>query len=106
MSSISPLSGVLGEKKAAHLLRRATFGPTVTDIKLFAGYTASQAMDILFQIQPIPNPPTDVKTGATWLSPRSIASTNSEQEKLVDYFNAWWVDRMIASGNNITERIV
>jgi len=106
MSSISPLSGVLGEKKAAHLLRRATFGPAVADIKIFAGYTASQAMDVLFQVQPIPNPPTDVKTGATWLSPRSVASTNSDQEKLVDYFSAWWVDRMITSGNNITERIV
>lgn len=106
MSSLSPLTGSLGEKRAAHLLKRATFGPTVNEIKKFASYTVSQAMDALFQVQAIPDAPVDVKTGTTWLTPRSVASTNSDQEKLIDYFSAWWVNLMVQSGSNITERIV
>ena len=46
--SLDPFTGNLGERNAAHLLRRATFGPTIEDIKLFSGKTVSQAMDILF----------------------------------------------------------
>ncbi|NJK95549.1 MAG: DUF1800 domain-containing protein [Bacteroidales bacterium] len=106
MPSLNPLSGTLGDKKAAHLLRRATFGSSVSDIKQFAGYTAQQALDVLFEVKPIPNPPVDVKTGSTWLAPRSVANTNSEQEMLTDYFEAWWLHRMLTSGINISERIV
>lgn len=106
MPSLSQFSGALGEQKAAHLLRRATFGPTVKNIKEFASYTATQALNVLFEDRPNPDPPTDVKTGVTWLNPRSVNGTNSDTDLLIDYFANWWVNQMIVSGTNIKERLV
>jgi uncharacterized protein (DUF1800 family) len=104
--SLDPFTGNLGEKNAAHLLRRATFGPTIEDIKLFSGMSVSQAMDILFAEQPLPAAPIDPKTGTTWLNPASLPGINSEQGLLIDYFIAWHLDQMRTSGTNIRERIV
>jgi len=106
MLLLDPIAGNLGEKNAAHLLRRATFGPGIDDIKQFSGKTASQAMDILFTILPLPEPPTDPKTGVTWLNPRAVQGTNSENSLLIDYFIAWHLEQMRTSGTNIRERIV
>jgi uncharacterized protein (DUF1800 family) len=105
MLSLDPLNGVLDEKKAAHLLRRATFGPTISEIKSFAGKTAAQAVDMLFSAQPDATPPVDPKTGVTWLSPKATAA-NSENSLLIDYFIAWHLDQMRTSGTSIRERII
>jgi uncharacterized protein (DUF1800 family) len=106
MLNLDSYTGNLGEKNAAHLLRRATFGPTIEDIKLFSGKTASQAMDILFTVQPVPAAPVDPKTGSTWLNPKATLNVNSENSLLIDYFIAWHLDQMRISGTNIRERIV
>jgi uncharacterized protein (DUF1800 family) len=104
MLSLDPFSGALGEKKAAHLLRRATFGPTPEDIKQFALMTVSQAMSSLFTVQPLPDPPVDPDTGTTWLNPKN--TNGDKNDLLIDYFIAWHLDQMRISGNNIRERIV
>lgn len=104
--SLDPFTGNLGERNAAHLLRRATFGPTIEDIRLFSGIPVSQAMDILFTDGPLPAAPVDPKTGSTWLNPNASPGTNSEQSLLTDYFIAWHLDQMRISGTNIRERIV
>ena len=106
MLNLDPFTGNLGEKNASHLLRRATFGPTIEDIKLFSGKTVSQAMDILFTVQPVPAAPVDPKTGSTWLNPKATLNVNSENSLLIDYFIAWHLDQMRTSGTNIRERIV
>ena len=106
MLNLDSFTGNLGEKNASHLLRRATFGPTINDIKSFSGKTASQALDILFALQPLPDPPVDPKTGTTWLNPKAVLNVNSENSLLVDYFIAWHLDQMRTSGTNIRERIV
>ena len=106
MLLLDPIAGNLGEKNAAHLLRRATFGPTIEDIKQFSGKTASQAMDILFTLPSLPAPPVDPKTGSTWLNPKAIQGTNSDNGLLIDYFIAWHLEQMRTSGTNIRERIV
>jgi uncharacterized protein (DUF1800 family) len=106
MLLLDPFTGNLGEKNASHLLRRATFGPTIEDIKLFSGKTVSQAMDILFTEQPFPVSPVDPKTGSTWLNPKATLGVNSENNLLIDYFIAWHLDLMRTSGTNIRERIV
>ena len=82
MLNLDPFTGNLGEKNAAHLLRRATFGPTIDDIKSFSGKTVSQAMDILFTQQPLPVAPVDPKTGSTWLNPKAVLNVNSENSLL------------------------
>ncbi len=40
---------MLGRKHAAHLLRRASFGPTIQEIETFSAYTVSEALDLLLQ---------------------------------------------------------
>jgi uncharacterized protein (DUF1800 family) len=106
MLLLDSFSGNLGEKNAAHLLRRATFGPAIEDIKQFSLLTVSQAMDILFTVPPLPDPPADPKTGKTWLSPKAITGTNSENSLLIDYFISWHLEQMRVSGTNLRERIV
>ena len=54
MASLNPVSGALGRRRAAHLLRRATFGPTKQEINQFAGMTANQAIAQLFQTPTAP----------------------------------------------------
>ncbi len=105
MSSLSPLTGPLGEKNAAHLLRRATFGPTIKNIKDFASKTADESINILFQDVSEPLPPKDPLTTATWLNPKA-GEGNSKTEDLLDYFMAWHLEQMRNSGTNIKERIV
>ena len=105
MASLTPLSGTLGEKNAAHLLRRATFGPNVQSIKTFSAYTVSEAMDALFtEIDP-PDPPVDLQTGLTWLNPIATG-TNSDNQTLESYFMIWFLELMRNSGTNIRERMV
>lgn len=106
MVLLDPFTGNLGEKNAAHLLRRSTFGPTIEEIKSFSGKTVSQAMDILFTVQPIPAPPIDPKTGVTWLNPKASEGVNSENSVLIDFFIGWHLDQMRTSGTNLRERIV
>lgn len=106
MASLIEISGDLGRARAAHLLRRATFGPTISEIDQFAGYTATEAMDRLSLANPIPLPPIDPATGTTWVdSPASAGSGNSEQDDLFGYFQAWHMDVMRQAPLTLEERM-
>lgn len=108
--ALEQLAVPLSEKNAAHLLRRATFGPTIKQIKDFTGKTVTQAMDLLFDTAATnPLPPKDSKTSSSWVNPptqrKAVEETNSEQEELHEFFKAWHVDVMMKSGATINERI-
>jgi len=47
MASLTPITGPLGKQRAAHLLRRATMGPTLQDISTFSSYTSQAAFTYL-----------------------------------------------------------
>ncbi|HEC43418.1 MAG TPA: DUF1800 family protein [Bacteroides sp.] len=109
MASITEITGKLGRARAAHLLRRCTFGPTPGQITEFAEYTATEALDLLFQ-EPLenPSPPIDPLTAKTWVDPagQSKAGTsNSEQDDLFKFFQAWHLDVMFKSPASLKERI-
>ncbi|MBN2348221.1 MAG: DUF1800 family protein [Bacteroidales bacterium] len=104
MAELDPLPGTLGEKNAAHLLRRITFGPSIEDILQFADKSADQALSLLFNEVVAPEPPLDPKTSETWLNPKSSAN-NSDPEDLIDFYIAWHLEQMRNSGNSIKERI-
>ena len=104
MATLTPLSGTLGEKNAAHLLRRATFGPNVQSIKSFSTLTVTQAMDILFAEVTAPEPPVD-SSGITWVGPEATAS-GEDNGALENYFMIWFLEQMRKSGNSIVERVV
>jgi uncharacterized protein (DUF1800 family) len=104
MASLVPITGALGSLRAAHLLRRCTFGPNRQEIDTFAALTADQAITQLFQAVSTPAPPIDPKTGTTWLNPKATEA-NSEAEDLMQYFMAWHLEQMRKSGTSIKERI-
>ena len=104
MASLLPVTGTLGVKRAAQLLRRSTFGPTRKDIDDFSTKTIDEAITALFTDVPVPAPPVDPKTGQTWLNPKATAS-NSDPEVLMNYLKAWHLEKMRKSGNSIKEKI-
>lgn len=89
-------SGTLGLKRAAHLLRRATFGPTKPQIDAFAPLTPIQAIDQLFR-QPLPDPapPIDPLTGQSW---GLIPPAGDEDGDYQEYFKGWFIGQMMSTG--------
>ncbi|MEQ1587168.1 MAG: DUF1800 family protein [Cyclobacteriaceae bacterium] len=90
--------GPLGYKRAAHLLHRATFGPTKLQIDSFATLTASQAVTLLFQ-QPLPDPglPIDPETGTEWVL-SGTTDANSGDGDLQEFFKGWLIGQMLGTG--------
>ncbi|MEM6264080.1 MAG: DUF1800 family protein [Bacteroidota bacterium] len=66
MASLTPLTGTLGQQRAAHLLRRAGFGGTFAEINSFASKTIAQAVTDLLTFPSQPSPPTDSNSGQTF----------------------------------------
>ena len=83
MASLNPVTGTLGTRRSAHILKRTTFGPTRADIGVVAGRTANQAISELFQVTAAPAAPADY-----------------------DNFKTWWVGQMLNSGRSIVEKMV
>jgi uncharacterized protein (DUF1800 family) len=105
MASLNPITGALGAQKAAHLLRRATLGPTLQDISTFSGMTAQAAITALTQTQAIPALPIDPMSGSNWVYPNTVNS-NQNAETLSNYTRSWWMENMRAAGPNLTERMI
>lgn len=106
--SIDPHTGPLGEKLAAHLLRRATFGPDINQIKEFANYTPSQALSKLTESLDPPSPPVDIQTGNPWTNPPTqfkAGDANSDDGTLFDFYKAWHLERMRTDGTHLRERM-
>lgn len=95
---LTPFSGQLGVKRAAHLLRRATFGPTIAEIDKYAAYTATQAVTELFGATlPTPEAPIDTATDTEWAE-AGTTDANSGDTDLQEYFKGWLIAQMMSSG--------
>jgi len=113
MASLNEITGPLGRSRAAHLLRRTTFGPSISEIDSFAGLTAGAAMTLLLDdTAPDPSPPLDPATpGLTWVDPTGVAGpplagdSNSEQDDLFGFFQAWHLDVMRQAPLTLKERL-
>ena len=93
---LTEFTGTLGLKRAAHLLRRATFGATKAQIDSFAALTPAQAINALFH-QTLPDAPLpiDPKTGSTWVESKP---TDANSENLDDLFKRWFIGQMLSAG--------
>ena len=91
MASLNPLTGTLGKRLAAHLLKRTTYVTTKANIDTFANMSISNAVDALMNI-PAPTipEPIDYKTGQPWIN--SGVSAISGQDTLRDYVKGWWIN--------------
>jgi uncharacterized protein (DUF1800 family) len=88
-------SSPLGPKRAAHLLRRATFGPTIQQIKDFAAMTPTQAITALYHTTlQTPTAPIDLKTGTEWVT-AGATDANSKDDVLCEYFKGWFISQML-----------
>ena len=96
--SLDPHSGPLGRRGAAHLLRRATFGPTIAQIKAFSGLTAAQAIQQLYH-QTIPDAPPPIAPGesGSWVI-TGITDSQKMEFEYQEYFKGWFVGQMMSSG--------
>jgi uncharacterized protein (DUF1800 family) len=95
---LAEFSGTLGIKRAAHLLRRATFGATKAQIDTYAALNPSQATTALFH-QALPEPilPIDPKTGQEWFI-SGVTDANSEGGDLEGFFKKWMIAQMLSVG--------
>jgi uncharacterized protein (DUF1800 family) len=105
MASLSPITGILGAQKAAHLLRRATFGPQIQEIQQFSNMTAAMAFQQLIQPQIVPNLPIDYLTGTDWVFPNTL-HPNRDANTISEFTSGWWLDNMRTNGGNLTDRMV
>lgn len=95
---LTPITGPLGQKRAAHFLRRSCFGASVGEIDAFANLTASEAFQLLLR-NDLPDPPLpiDPLTGQEWIT-MGATGANSEPFELERYLNAWMLGQMLAAG--------
>lgn len=90
------LTSVLGYRRAAHLLHRASFGATKEQIDNFATLTPALAIAKLFQ-QPLPDPlpPIDPKTNKEWVV-SGTSDANSGDSDLQEFFKGWFIAQMLS----------
>lgn len=105
MASLNSITGVLGPKRAAHLLRRATFGPTITDINTFAAMTVQEAFAELIVHETLLDFPKDPANQSDWVYPNT-KHPDTFNDTLSSYTCSWWMERARVSGPNLTERMV
>ncbi len=94
MASIAPFNGVLGKRRAAHLLRRTTYNPTRERIDDFATKTPYQAVTLLIKnSSPVLTEPIDHQTGQPWIN--SGPPPVSSNFHLKQYTMGWWVNEAL-----------
>ncbi len=90
--------GTLGTKRATHLLRRATFGPTKAQIDTFASLSPAQAIQQLYQ-QPLPDalPPIDPDTSEPWVI-SGVTDPEKMEFEYMEFFKRWCIGQMMSAG--------
>lgn len=96
---LTPLNEILGTKRAAHLLRRATFGANKSQIDDLAGLTPQAAINTLFNTE-LPNAslPIDPSTNTEWITGSN--NSDSDDDELQEYFKRWLIGQYLAVGQD------
>jgi uncharacterized protein (DUF1800 family) len=89
MASLAPFTGALDKKKAAHLLRRTTFGPTRKQVDRFIGMTPTVALTEIYQVPPALSVP-------SWFT---LNPPEDSDVDFIDMFRLWSLDLMRQGGN-------
>ncbi len=102
MASLNTLQGNLGHRRAAHLLRRASFRYSKWKVDQIAAQTAEQAVNNLVMLQPLDlaqpvydNPQTDTVESIMWINPAGQTAPDQDfnlQRRII----AWWLDEALA----------
>ena len=91
MASLDAHTGLLGERLAKHLLRRATYKIDKQAIDTFAAMSAEDAVEVLFTVPPtFLSEPINPETGLAWIN--NPDAVEPDQWKQRNYLKAWWLD--------------
>lgn len=94
MASLQPMTGTLGTRLAAHLLRRGSYYVNKARIDQFAALSPSQAVDALFVPGSlIISEPIDPETGQPWIN--SGVEPASDVHDLLQSIGGWWIHEAI-----------
>jgi uncharacterized protein (DUF1800 family) len=106
MPYLDPYTPVLTAKTAAHLLRRATFGPNQTEIRVLTGKTAAQAVQFLITNSNYnPPQPVDLDTQKASVGQPYLQSSTTPAGQYIPfngdrnidlglYIKYWWLAQM------------
>lgn len=97
-----PYAQPLTAPQAAHLIRRATFGPTPAQTRAFTGMSATQAVQQLLADQPAPAAPLDLATGKTFAE---LVFQKDTAGQLITYVKDWWVGQMLNQPVSLLEKM-
>ena len=97
-SALAPYRGAFNQRHAAHVLRRAGFGGTSTDIAAFAQLDAQRAADAL--LHPV-GPDVDFPD----YPPELGTLTNAMYGQRKTAVQLWWLDRMLRSRRQLVEKM-
>ena len=111
--SFSPYTGTWGFEQTAHLLRRTTFGPTHAQMKQAVADGLDGTISLLFQDQPLPDPPilynyeNDplVAQGETWINALETPDINGLRGARRRSLQGWTYMNMFNEGVNIREKM-
>lgn len=88
---LTPYTDSLGLRKAKHLLRRATFNYSKSNIDTISEMSASQALSFLTSDDDyILSEPFDYQNDGYWISSTELPNSFSNQTKKRAYVGAWW----------------
>ncbi|MCF0052536.1 DUF1800 domain-containing protein [Dyadobacter sp. LJ53] len=99
MGYLDTYTATLTKKTATHLLRRATFGPTHSEIVSFTGMTATQAVDLLISNashRVNPPEPVEMEAGRSDSGQPFMSKpfTDSRAQVYNNYIKYWWIGLM------------
>ncbi len=108
-STLAAYAGPWGYAQAAHLLRRAMFGPTRAEITTAAGTGLAAVLDGLLTAAPAPAPPvnvsatdTSVPIGQTWVTqPFDQTLQGARSASLRD----WWLGQQLNQTVSLSEQM-
>ena len=113
--SVAPFVGQWSAQQAMHLLRRATFGYTLSSIQGFASKTMEQAVDDLLNIQNFnPSPPVNNYNGPGQIDPNIAEGQTWVYDTInppevnfprISSFKSWSIGLMFNQDNDIREKM-
>lgn len=111
-SGLEPYAGPWSFEQAAHLLRRAMYGPTYAQIKAAQSQGLESTLEQLFAELPQPEPPLNhffqddpnVPVGATWIDAPYSTGTNLRPYRFQS-LRAWTMLQLFREGVSIREKL-
>ncbi|HZY96126.1 MAG TPA: DUF1800 domain-containing protein [Candidatus Cybelea sp.] len=121
-TALHPYAETLGERGAAHLLRRAGFGGTPDDVRRYAGMSARAAVASLLSVPSVDSiaPPPELVTatrppavamdpmqGSMYAPqmPRRRPMTFRQHMQVILALQLWWMNRMLTSPAPLQEKM-